>query len=200
MEKFDFWKNKQKLDDYFFELVNIVLRFIFFVRGLTGKYQYLKKNIELKDMFKNQRCFLVANGPSINNQNLKPLSGEITFFLNRAYKHKDYEFIKPTFHILIDNKLATGEWDIDMIDVIIKKNPNVILLLNAKWYSLKKFNKYVNNNQLKIYWVDISLFTTPFHNKRTIDLKKITYGSGSATSVAFMSSIYMGISNFYFLL
>ena len=72
----------------------------------------MKKNTELKNIFKDKKGFLVANGPSIKNQNLKPLKNEITFFfLNRAFLHQDYEFIKPKYHIFIDPKLATGEWD-----------------------------------------------------------------------------------------
>ena len=63
----------------------------------------------------------MANGPSIKNQDLKPLKNEITFFLNRAFLHQDYEFIKPKYHIFIDPKLATGEWDITFLDEFIKK-------------------------------------------------------------------------------
>jgi len=198
MPKFNFWDFKLKLDNYFFEAINIVLKTFFHIKSLTGKYDYMKKNLELKNKYKNKSAFLIANGPSIKKQNLRLLKDEITFFVNRSYLHKDYEYIKPTFHIIIDPKLATGEWEIEMIDKIVELNPGVTFFLNAKWYYLDKFQKYKDNRKFKIYWVDTRLFTTPFHRNRQIDLTKITYGS-AVTGVAFVAAIYMGIKNFYFL-
>ncbi len=198
MGKFNFWDFKQRLDDYFFEIVNIAMKSIFFAKGLTGKYDYMKRNSELKDIFKGKRGFLVANGPSVNKQDLKPLKDEITFFVNRAFLHEDYAYIKPTFHVIVDSKLATGEWDIDFLDQVIEKNPEVTFLLNAKWYYMEKFQPYINDDRFKIYWVDMNLFTTPFHKNRKIDLTKLTYGA-AVTGVAKMSMIYMGIKDIYFL-
>jgi len=198
MAKFNFWDFKQDLDDYFFEVVNIAMKTLFFIKSLTGRYDYMKKNRELKGMFNGERAFLVANGPSIKNQNLKLLKNETTFFVNRAFLHDDYEYIKPTFHVFIDQKLATGEWEIEMLDIIKKKNPGVIFLLNSKWYFFDKFKKYREDSSFKIYWVDTKLFTTPFHKNRIIDLTKITYG-GAVTGVAFVASIYMEVKDFYFL-
>jgi len=198
MGKFEFWDFKLRLDDYFFELVNIAQRVVFYSKNINGKYNFLKQNIELKDMFKGKRAFLVANGPSIKKQDLKPLKDEITFFVNRAFLHEDYEYIKPTFHIIVDPKLATGEWDIKFLDYILEKNPDVTFLLNYKWYYLDKFQPYIKDERFKIYWVASELFTTPFHKRRKIDLTTLTYGA-AVTGVAFVTSIYMGIKDFYFL-
>jgi hypothetical protein len=198
MKKFKFWDFKDSLDDYFFEFVNIIQKVLFFFKSLSGKFNFMKKNIELKEIFKNKEGFLVANGPSINKQDLKPLKNKVTFFLNRSFLHKDYDYIKPKFHIFIDPKLATGEWDITFLDVVIKKNPDVIFLLNAKWYYLDKFQPYIHDKRFKIFWVNMNLFTTPFHKNRKIDLTKITYGFG-APGVALVSMIYMGMKNIYFI-
>jgi len=198
MARFNFWDFKLRLDDYFFELVNIAQKIVFSTKNINGKYNFLKKNMELKDKFKNKRAFLVANGPSIKKQDLKPLKDEITFFVNRAFLHEDYEYIKPTFHIIVDPKLATGEWDIQFLDTILEKNPDVTFLLNYKWYHLDKFQPYIKDDRFKIYWVATDLFTTPFYKNRKIDITSLTYGA-AVTGVAFMSSIYMGIKDFYFL-
>ena len=197
MKKIKFWDFKDRLDDYFFEFANILQKTLFFLKSLNGRFYFMKKNTELKNIFKDKRGFLVANGPSIKNQDLKPLKNETTFFLNRAFLHQDYEFIKPKYHIFIDPKLATGEWDITFLDEVYKKNPNVTFLLNAKWYYLEKFQPYINDKKFKIYWVDMNLFPTPFHKNRKIDLTKITYGFG-APGVALITMIYMGMKNIYF--
>ena len=198
MINFKFWVFKQNLDDYFFEFSNIIMKIFFYIKSLTGKFQYMKKNKQLKNLFIGRRGFLVANGPSINNQNLKLLKNEITFFVNRAFLHRDYEFIKPTFHIFVDHKLATGEWDINFLDQVLAKNSEVTFFLNSNWYYLDKFQPYIKDKIFKIYWVDMKLFTTPFHKNRKIDLTKITYGAG-ATGVAKIGMIYMGIKDIYFL-
>lgn len=198
MKKFDFWNWKLRLDDYFFECINIAQRLFFFIKKLGGNFKYMKKNKELKNIYSGQRAFLVANGPSIKDQDLKPLKNEITFFVNRSFLHEDYSYIKPTYHIFIDSKLATGEWEISMLDEVLKNNPSVIFLLNYKWFYLKKFKPYINNPEFKIYWVNCSLFTTPFIGNKDIDITNITYGS-AVTGVAFMCSIYMGVKDFFFL-
>ena len=197
MKKFKFWDFKDSLDDYFFEFANISQKVLFFLKSLSGKSNFMKKNSELKNIFKDKKGFLIANGPSVKYQDLKPLKNEITFFLNRGFLHKDYEYIKPKYHIFIDPKLATGEWDISFLDEVLKKNPEVTFLLSSKWYYLSKFQPYKNDKRFKIYWINMSLFTTPFHKKRKIDLTKITYGFG-APGVALISMIYMGMKNIYF--
>ena len=194
----NFWKFRLRLDDYFFELVNKVLILRFFVLSLFGRKKHMKKNSELKNKHSGQRGFLVANGPSLKKQDIKKLRGKLTFFVNHSYLHKDYAFVKPTYHIIIDSKLQTGEWSLDMLDIIKSKNPDVIFLLNANWYNDEKFAKYQNSLDYKIYWVDMKLFTTPFDRTRQIDLTKITYGA-AVTGVAKMGMIYMGVNEIYFL-
>ncbi len=198
MGKKNFWDYKQSLDDIFFEITNVALKVLFFTKAMFGKYDFMKKNVELKNKYHGKRGFLVANGPSINKQDLRLLKDEITFFVNRSFLHKDYEYIKPTFHVIVDNKLATGEWDITFLDQVLEKNPEVIFLLNSKWYHLSKFAPYKNDTRYKIYWVDMRLFTTPFDKYRKIDLTKITYGA-AVTGVAKMSMVYMGMKDIYFL-
>jgi hypothetical protein len=198
MEKFNFWDFKQKIDDYFFEAVNITMKILFFIKSLSGKYDYMRNNSELKGLHKSRKGFLVANGPSINKQDLKPLKDEVTFFVNRAFLHKDYEYIKPTYHVIVDPKLATGEWDIVFLDQIIRLNPEVTFLLNAKWYFLDIFQPYIKDERFEIYWIDMNLFMTPFYKNRKIDLTKLTYGAG-VTGSAIMSMMYMGMKDIYFL-
>ena len=43
MAKFDFCDFKQRLDDYLFEVVNIAMKSMYFIKNLGGKYEYMKK-------------------------------------------------------------------------------------------------------------------------------------------------------------
>ena len=51
--------------------------------------EIVKNNVELKDKHKCRRCFLLGSGPSIKDENLKPLKNEIVFALNNFYVHDD---------------------------------------------------------------------------------------------------------------
>jgi hypothetical protein len=50
-------------------------------RGVKSKKIFL----ELKDKHKGGRCFVIGNGPSLNNMNLSLLKDEITIGMNRIY-------------------------------------------------------------------------------------------------------------------
>ena len=53
------------------EAVNLFSHFIYLIQNIFGHYKFLKKNIELKNIYKNKRIVIIANGPSINNFDLK---------------------------------------------------------------------------------------------------------------------------------
>ncbi len=196
MKFFNFWKAKFYLDDMFFELTNTVLKILYFIKSLFGKSKFMNKNVELKGLHTGKRVFIIGNGPSVKQQNIKVLKDEIVFSVNRGYMHEDYEYIKPNYHVFVDPKLASGEWDISMLDEVLKKNPGVIFLLNSKWYKLDKFKPYLNDQKYKIYWLNTSLFFTPFYKNRIIDLKYATYG-GAVLGQAIVSAVYMGAKNIY---
>lgn len=58
-----------------------------------------------------QRCFIVANGPSLRAEDLDLLSerGEITFGMNRIYKMFDQTKWRPTFYVCEDELIAQSQ-------------------------------------------------------------------------------------------
>jgi hypothetical protein len=50
----------------------------------------------LKGAFKGERCFVMGNGPSLNQQNLKQLAGEFTIGANYIYMNKEKMGFSPT--------------------------------------------------------------------------------------------------------
>lgn len=163
-------------------------------KTLCKKHKQLLKNKELKDIYQNKRCFVLGNGPSLNNQKIELLKDEIVFMVNRSFLDKRYQIIKPKYHVIVDNKLATGEWPITYLDDIININPEVTFLLNSKWYDLELFKEY--KNKYKIYWIDQSLQFTSFNLNKNIDLTKKTYGK-NVVEQGIVTASYMGIDNIY---
>lgn len=59
-------------------------------------------NKSLKDKYNGKRCFIVANGPSLANENLGLLANEVVFTCNLFPNSKLFEPINPTFHAITD--------------------------------------------------------------------------------------------------
>ena len=53
------------------------------------------ENKKFKDIHASSRCFILASGPSIRDQDLGFLKGEICFAVNEFYLHKDINLISP---------------------------------------------------------------------------------------------------------
>jgi hypothetical protein len=62
----------------------------------------LERNIVLKNKFINKRCFVVGNGSSLKQMDLKPLKNEYTYVVNEFIKHEDFYYIAPTFYSEIE--------------------------------------------------------------------------------------------------
>ena len=63
-------------------------------------YPSLDGNSAFKNIHKGQRCFILASGPSISSQDLKPLADHLCIAVSHFCLHKDIDIIKPKYHIL----------------------------------------------------------------------------------------------------
>jgi len=175
------------------DLINFYELVSFYTFKVLGKYKFLKRNIILKNIHQNKRIFILGNAPSLNTFDLKKLSNEIVIMVNRSFMHDDYGKIKPKYHIIVDSKLATGEWPISYIDIILSKNPDVNLLLNSKWFYMDKFKKYQKCKN--IFWIkskSISLLFDNFNN----DLTSV-FSSGAVVEQGLSLAAYLGSKKIY---
>jgi hypothetical protein len=68
---------------------------------------------EFRDAHKGERCFIVANGPSLKNTNLNLLTSEITFGMNRIYLYFDQTAFRPTYYVTM-NELILEQFSDDI--------------------------------------------------------------------------------------
>lgn len=97
-----------------------------------SKTRYGKQILQYKDRYKNQRCFFIGNGPSLQASDLDVLQKqrEITFAFNRVYNIFDQTSWHPTFYISQDEKMLSGCKDtVDHLDLPAKFIP-----IQLKWY------------------------------------------------------------------
>lgn len=64
--------------------------------------QILARNTEFKDIHRGKRCFVLGNGPSLNDIDFKLLENEIVFTVNRLNLHPNFEKLKSNYHVIID--------------------------------------------------------------------------------------------------
>ncbi len=194
MKKIGSWDIKVKIDDNLFRVYNLIQRIRFFT-GRYAKKFHTDRNKVLKNIHRDERCFIVGNGPSIKNQDLVKLKTETTFFVNMFYKHEHFADIQPTYYVIVDPKLQNRVWPLSMLDEIIKKCPQTTLFLNAKASQDKEISAYTN--KANIFWLYVNQMLHMGY-PGPID---ITQGiaAGNVIKAALCAAIYMGFRDIYLL-
>lgn len=74
-------------------LKSIVARYQGYILTNIQKSKYGKKLREIKNSHKGERCFVVANGPSLTSEDLEKIyqNNEYSFGMNRIYKMFDQQ-------------------------------------------------------------------------------------------------------------
>ncbi|MEO1654774.1 MAG: hypothetical protein AAFU64_14600, partial [Bacteroidota bacterium] len=102
----------------------------------SSEKKLLRKNTELKNQGKSKRAFLLATGPSLKLENLRPLVGEDCFSLSNFFLHEDLELIRPKLHffapyhppLILENYV---EW-LQKADQVLPPETNIVLGTSTK--------------------------------------------------------------------
>jgi hypothetical protein len=79
-----------------------------------------RKNIKkYRDIHKGRRCFIIANGPSLNKINFDELKDEITIGMNRIYLMEKENGFKSKYIVCVDIKTQLSQFrdEYDQVDV-----------------------------------------------------------------------------------
>lgn len=151
--------------------------------------------IKLKDIHKGERCFIIGNGPSLNNCDLTKLKNEITFGFNAIYLNYENMKFHPTYYCLVDSLVAK-----DRADEIKKyKGPKIKFFKSTLAETLGDVKDSI--------WLkpDYSYYQNKLNNDpKTItppefsfDLTNDVKVSGTVTYFALQLAYYMGFSEIY---
>lgn len=159
----------------------------------------------LKDRYKGERCFILGNGPSLNQTDLSHLRSEVSFGSSgifHIFKENDY---RPTFYTVVDFIFAQQYARI--IDKVIKNERITGILLN----SLKR---YIPGDETTI-WVNFlptwahghySQYTPenmetnrekPLLPEFSEDLVRGIHDAGTVTYINLQLALYMGFKNIF---
>lgn len=163
----------------------------------------LQKNSDLFNSKKGGTCFILGNGPSINNQNLNLLSDKETFVMNNFWRHSQYKTIRPKY--LLFGELSSyaqnkrpeiGGVDLPASNEAISQVPETKLILNSIAKNFVDKNKLFLKNQA--YYV---LQQGPMDDQLRFNIdptKPIPFPKNSAI-LALILAVYMGFETIYLL-
>ena len=161
----------------------------------------LKKNKSLKNLYEDQKCFILGTGASLNRIDIGKLNKEHSFGCNFLFKHKDFSQLNPSFFASIPPLWAMRR----TLKTIHPKNyfPALeasCLNNNAKVFFHSSCKNFIKKNKFLIekdvYYVKFA-YLNDFISIQLNDLtKRITFKDG-AFSFMIATSIYMGFSELY---
>lgn len=113
-----------------------------FQRKHEALYKKIKSNSELKNIHFGKRCFIIGNGPSINEQNLELLQEEFVITVNQFPRNKQFEKVKTNLHVWADSLFfhidKSVPEDEELISVMKKVSlySNPLIFYEAEGYEL----------------------------------------------------------------
>lgn len=152
------------------------------------KTKYGKKLRELKDFHKNEKCFVIGNGPSLKVEDLQQLCNRNipTFATNRIFKIFDQTEWRPTYYVSEDILLMQDAQNI-IKEMPVKKR---FIPINLKWY------EGVDISNADYFYIEYQKPMTETYCLST-DISHNIRCRGTVTTTCLQIAIYMGFSEIY---
>lgn len=159
----------------------------------------LKLNERFRDIHKGERCFILCNGPSVNEQDILPLKDEVVFSVSRGYKHEDYDIISPMYHCtpqITYGITVTEEYVVEWFKEMDENLGDAELFLNYTEERLVREKKLFPDR--KIHYVCFGRQFYPWE-KKIIDITGFMPTPQSVPIQCIMIAMYMGFKEIYLL-
>lgn len=157
----------------------------------------LARNVVFKDRHKNQRCFIIGNGPSLKHQDIGPLADEITFATNSFYLHPAVGTSwQPTYYCVSDPIYFDGKLPISALQKIAESITRPPFFVPHYARSCLETTNALPAE--RTYYVGLSEAVSD-DNVRKYDLTQPMIGVRTVVQLAVLAAIYMGCSPIYLL-
>ena len=91
---------------------------VVFGRLNSNEKKLITDNAKYKNKYKGKKCFIIGNGPSVNNMDFDWLNKELVITVNEMFRHKKFNQLNSNFHFIADpvylqlNKRNAGDAEI----------------------------------------------------------------------------------------
>lgn len=166
-------------------------------------YYLLKKNSVFKDKHKGERCFILGNGPSLNNIDLSCLANEITFSVNQLSRREDFYKLNANYHMWSDARFFSIDEDKpeDMELLLTMKKVNCGTNKPIVFYVMSAFGmikKYKLDEMLNIYYFD-EVYLPNINCGIKFPIDSFVPGFSTIVHYAIVFAVYMGFKEIYLL-
>lgn len=156
--------------------------------------EYYNPQIEkLKGIHKNEKCFIVATGPSLRIEDLDMLveKNVLTFGVNKiGYAYSSTKW-RPTYYVGIDRRLVESEY----FSSIKPEEQSTYALIADE--SEEFWNKEHNPSVLKYHFCSEWAFGR--YPKFSEDISRKSYSGGTVVYICIQMAAYMGFKEIYLL-
>jgi len=146
--------------------------------------EQIRKNRSFKGSYIGKRCYVIGNGPSLNNVDLKKLVGKDLITVNKFFQHPYYENLRPIFHCAIDPGMYKGDTGSNFLE-IIKQEQQTSFLISS---NAPNDFKACSNTYITILGYLPSSICHPY------DLARPSAGFINVVLVAIELAIYLGFA------
>ncbi len=168
------------------------------VHDLLFTHPDLKKNVELKDKYNNERIFILGSGSSILLYDLKVLNSEYVMTQNSFHMHKDISYVDPNIHCVVPYYQSNKEISIwvDYIADMKARMPNSLFLWGLNTKAL--IDKYHEDISEKSYYIrtKYNLLTL---KKAKVNISKTIMTIPTVLTQCLTVAIYLGFKEIYLL-
>jgi len=168
------------------------------VHDLLFTHPDLKKNVELKDKYNNERIFILGSGSSILLYDLKVLNNEYVMTQNSFHMHKDISYVDPNIHCVVPYYQSNKEISIwvDYINDMKVRMPNSLFIWGLNTKSL--IDKYHEDLRDKSYYLRTryNLLTL---KKAKVNISKTIMTIPTVLTQCLTVAIYLGFKEIYLL-
>ena len=168
------------------------------VHDLLFTHPDLKKNVELKDKYNNERIFILGSGSSILLYDLKVLNNEYVMTQNSFHMHKDISYVDPNIHCVVPYYQSNKEISIwvDYIADMKARMPNSLFLWGLNTKAL--IDKYHEDISAKSYYIrtKYNLLTL---KKAKVNISKTIMTIPTVLTQCLTVAIYLGFKEIYLL-
>lgn len=145
---------EQKLLDFNMELINFFGKIMMFHNFVFNHstFSLLKRNRELVNYKKHDKCYVCALGPSLKDVDLSKINAD-SIVVNRFYKiGKQFPDFVPTYYLMLDHLFNKPENQRDFEEALVSYlDKGTIFILNSKLAKMPIMEKY--KNYKNIYYI-----------------------------------------------
>lgn len=158
----------------------------------------IKENAKYKDMHKGKRCFILGNGPSLKEQDLSCLKGEILFTVNQFFRMDGAKELKPSYHFWADPFFFNnnGCMTDDMLRAMECAAESAITFFESTAYEYVTSHHMDKRIPCSFFKCGLALFD---NSDISVDFSEWVSGAATVVQYAVEMAIYMGFSEIYLL-